>query len=119
MGKMNLRVSISKKFKKNLDARTNYKNRSSLQGGYYYIKIWCPLCKVYYNTNTKCKGCPFKRFNRKDGYNGCLWWMYQFLSKDLFDISDWSISWKERNKKTARKELSLLRKRAKELITWV
>lgn len=110
-----LKVTVPKRFKKELSYRFNPQNAvKNGRGGSYSIEYDCPLCKAFYH----CDGCPFVEF--EDEINrGCICWLEKVIGKSIsFVITLGCIAWREYADKESRKQLKTLRKKAKELIIW-
>lgn len=120
-----LTIEIPKKYKKALIERFSLKNAVKEKIGVVEKEeeyIWtinkkCPLCKIFLPPN-RCGKCPFIKF----GQSGCLKWMEELLGPE----PKWRISpgvmciwWCSEDDKKARKEMKLLKKKARKLITWV
>ena len=75
----------------------------------------CPLCKNY----SFCAECPFRKFKMKSPLAGCEVWMTWLIKPSVMNIWAENIWWHDEYDKKARKELKLLKKKARELIKWV
>ena len=112
-----LTVEIPRKYKKALTERFSLKNARKSRWGTWEIKKSCPLCKDYH-IRGNCV-CPFIKFEMINV--GCLVWVGTLLkfSYHFHILHIQQIWWDEVNDKQARKELKLLKKKARELIKWV
>ena len=109
--KTDLRVRIPIRFKEDLDYRFNPDNAVEFEGG-FEIHMDCPLCQTYFS----CSNCPF----HVSISLGCFEWMTEVLNREerVFSSTD-NVWWHKKDDKLARKQLLMLRKKAKELIIWV
>lgn len=112
-----LTVEIPRKYKKALTERFSLKNarkNEELWGDYWLIMKECSLCKNHID----CEECPFTKF-RGNSY-GCIVWINKILiPHHSFHLHIDAIEWGEEDNKQARKQLKLLKKKARELIKWV
>lgn len=115
---MNLHVSIPEGFREALDRRFDPANAVQSDGT-YVIDARCPLCETY-NYGGGCDGCPFDKY-AFCAELGCDQWLRAVLadSDRHFRFQNYTIEWDETFNHEARAELSWLRHRAKELITWI
>ena len=115
-----LTVEIPRKYKKALLERFSLKNARKGKSWMWKIKKPCPLCKKYFNKSGKwiCEECPFFIFDSAFSL-GCLNWINDLIDTAFIEITFDEIDWYTHNDKQARKELKLLKKKAKELIKWV
>ena len=133
MKEKDLVVEIPKRFKKILEVRFDPKYAQTEKGVLipewivvlqHYIPIPCPLCAEYSEKDDDCGNCPFQKFEHYP-FTGCRMWIYEILGKEqarkLHSIIKMTtrISWLDRNDKTARNLLGLLRKKVKKYIRWV
>jgi len=126
MKSKSLKVKVGEIFKDNLDVRFNPDNAVKVEGiDKFQINVECSLCCAYPNYTTctfRTSKCPFKRFETRY-VSGCLRWIrlvtrIPYNSRKFRIWSD-GIRWNSSNDKEARQQLSLLRRRAEKLITWV
>ncbi len=117
-----LKVRIRKIFKDNLDARFNPDNALKVEGrDTFKINVECSLCRVF-RSGFACTFCPFRKFETKH-VEGCVRWIRRVTRIPIKSgkLGIWSdcIWWYSVDDKEARQQLSLLRRRAEKLITWV
>lgn len=122
-----LTVEIPKKYKKALIERFSLKNARKVAGKMWEIRKRCPLCLDF----SDCYSCPFGRFRNllqtKPNFHiiaGCISWMTQLINLDLYHqpiihINACCIWWHNAKDLYARKQLKLLKKKARKLIKWV
>lgn len=112
-----LTVEIPKKYKKALIERFSLKNAKLKVDGTWEIRKPCPLCKDYRSRGT-CRECPFSKFGNML-QDGCLLWTEDLVQWHVLQIYITRIWWYGGNDKQARKQLKLLKKKARKLIKWV
>ena len=111
-----LTVEIPKKYKKALIERFSLKNAKEMRRMCLFrIEKKCPLCSDY--LVHVCKGCPFRKFSLEIG---CIVWVKNLIEYPFFIMGHTDhIEWYVQDDKKARKQLKLLKKKARKLIKWV
>ena len=114
MRELELRVEILKRFKKPLTLRFSPQEK----GMDNFHRVSCVLCEEYCD-DSSCFDCPFDQFEE---YNlpGCVRWIGLVVRECLsFDLNKNTIFWQPEDRVATMKQLRLLRKRGKELVTWI
>ena len=108
-----LRVDIPEEFKNQLMDRFT---PSPSEKRVARIDIPCPLCEKFGSKH--CEDCPFEQF-KASSVAGCEVWIMTAIGGgyDFVCMAPW-ICWEVEDEDIVFKQLSLLRERAKELITW-
>ncbi len=114
---MDLHVSIPQRFREALSKRFDPAN-ATLSADRFVISVTCPLCSTYQSNNTySCGDCPFAIWETID--EGCISWIKEVINQELsFWPAEQEIHWHRDKEDTARTQLTKLRQRAEELITW-
>ena len=114
MRELELRVEILKRFKKSLTLRFSPREK----GMDNFHRVSCVLCEEYYD-DSSCFSCPFDQFGEYN-FPGCAMWIELVVGERLsFNLNRNAISWRPQNREKTMKQLRLLRKRGKELVTWI
>jgi hypothetical protein len=119
---IDLKVSISERFKEKLSERFNLKN-AELDAEKYKFRIhgYCPLCQEFMHRKEQlCEYCSFDKFKKDAIVPGCWEWIKSVLKEyPEFYTTLYDVNWDKSNDEKARKQLKLLCEKAKTLITWV
>lgn len=113
-----LKVNVPRRFEVLLKRRFDSNNAEQTEG-MSIIPINCPVCEAFYCENGVCTRCPFNKFRGRITA-GCVVWVRKALDEPLmFHIMYSYIFWNLKNNRKARKQIAMLRERAKELIVFV
>lgn len=105
---MNLKISIEKKYRQNLEKRFDISNIVK-KDRYFALEDDCLLCQEF--GKSKCNDCPFKIYETKEEY-GCKAWIRMVIGKSI------KLVWHNNEHLEMQNALKEIVKRGKELISW-